>query len=376
VKINRESTSDLRPFGPNQTMGNAASTAAPPPLQQPQVGRPAGSGGGGASACPVISASGEQQAAAAAALLAAAANSGGPSPAEQEQQQPLPSSACPVLEQQQQQGKGGAYRHPHIYNVYSQRIDQEATATTTPASSSSSSSLAAAVGRAQLVDPRNRMPLEPNQEPCPGQRRPLDTSREASTIPKGGTASTWVYPSPQMFFNALRRKGKGADIQERQMDSVVRAHNAMNEATWRRVEAWEALHCDTCPHPTLLRFLGRPHDLSPLARARIWLGDGAEPFDRHDWTVDRCGEEVRYVIDFYHHDDQSGTPQGPFEIVARPALDSAGALVDRARMAVYVAFARLGLPCPVTGSGGDLGAKALEAMGAVSAAEGGTAPQR
>ncbi|KAI8854447.1 hypothetical protein BC829DRAFT_471620 [Chytridium lagenaria] len=22
------------------------------------------------------------------------------------------------------------------------------------------------------------------------------------------------------------------------------------------------------------------------------------PFDRHDWTVDRCGASVRYVIDF------------------------------------------------------------------------------
>jgi cytochrome c heme-lyase len=320
---------------------------------------------------------GELQAAAAAALLAAAANAtgGGPSLAEQQQHQLSP-SACPVLEQQQQQ-QGGAkdsYRHPHIYNVYGQRIDAEGAAKAA-APSTSSSSLAAAVGRAQLVDPRNRMPLEPNQEPCPGQRRPLDTSREASTIPKGGTTSTWVYPSPQMFFNALRRKGKGGDVEEKQMESVVRAHNAMNEATWRRVEAWEALHCDSCPNPTLLRFLGRPHDLSPLARARIWLGDGAEPFDRHDWTVDRCGEEVRYVIDFYHHEGRSGTPQGPFEIVARPALDSAGALVDRARMAVYVAFARLGLPCPVTGSGGDLGQKALEAMGAAAGGDGGAGSQ-
>ena len=23
------------------------------------------------------------------------------------------------------------------------------------------------------------------------------------------------------------------------------------------------------------------------------------PFDRHDWTVDRCGKQVDYVIDFY-----------------------------------------------------------------------------
>ncbi len=23
------------------------------------------------------------------------------------------------------------------------------------------------------------------------------------------------------------------------------------------------------------------------------------PFDRHDWIVERCGKEVRYIIDYY-----------------------------------------------------------------------------
>ena len=32
------------------------------------------------------------------------------------------------------------------------------------------------------------------------------------------------------------------------------------------------------------------------------------PFDRHDWIVDRCGREVRYVIDFYAHDPGNGLP--------------------------------------------------------------------
>jgi cytochrome c heme-lyase len=36
---------------------------------------------------------------------------------------------------------------------------------------------------------------------------------------------------------------------------------------------------------------------------------GAVPFDRHDWIVDRCGKEVRYVIDFYFNEDKAGTPQ-------------------------------------------------------------------
>lgn len=45
------------------------------------------------------------------------------------------------------------------------------------------------------------MPVEPNQMPAPGQLKALSTSRLQSNIPKGGTDSTWVYPSPQMFFN-------------------------------------------------------------------------------------------------------------------------------------------------------------------------------
>ena len=47
---------------------------------------------------------------------------------------------------------------------------------------------------------------------------------------------------------------------------------------------------------------------SPLARVRSWI-TGEVPFDRHDWVVDRCGKEVRYVIDFYFYDDKAGTPQ-------------------------------------------------------------------
>ena len=54
---------------------------------------------------------------------------------------------------------------------------------------------------ADLVDPKNNMPLAANQHPSPGQVKPLSTDREQSNIPKGGTASTWTYPSPQMFFN-------------------------------------------------------------------------------------------------------------------------------------------------------------------------------
>ncbi len=51
-----------------------------------------------------------------------------------------------------------------------------------------------------------------------------------------------------------------------------------------------------------------PAGRSPLAWLRQALG-GPAPFDRHDWVVDRCGREVRYVIDFYFYDDKAGTPE-------------------------------------------------------------------
>lgn len=236
------------------------------------------------------------------------------------------------------------------------------------------------------------MPRSPAQEPCAGQRLPLSTSRAASSIPKAGVAAvvvsskedggkkqivgdvTWTYPSPQMFFNALRRKGKGADVSEQDMESVVSAHNAMNELTWRRVAAWErALHREDsapCGGPRLARFLGRPHDLSPAARAEYWLSSkGKEarlPFDRHDWYVDRCGKEVRYVIDFYFDESKAGTPQA-FDLRVRPALDSPEAALDRVKMFVYEKCAKYGLPCPVTGhASGKVASEMAEAAGGSS----------
>ena len=106
---------------------------------------------------------------------------------------------------------------------------------------------------------------------APGQRRAISTDRQVSTIPKSGTDGTWVYPSPQMFYNSLVRKGKAEDCTEDDMSAVVSVHNSMNEDTWRRVLTWERLHQDECRNPMLLRFLGRPDDLSPLAWARYFM---------------------------------------------------------------------------------------------------------
>jgi cytochrome c heme-lyase len=65
---------------------------------------------------------------------------------------------------------------------------------------------------------------------------------------------------------------------------------------------------------------------------------GSSPFDRHDWVVDRCGTDVRYIIDFYtgHVPEKDGDRVVPIHIDARPAaLDSFANLVDVLRKTVF-----------------------------------------
>lgn len=285
-------------------MGNSSSVEKQPP-QQPA------SAAASSSACPVV---GQPSAVSGAASRA-------------------PESGCPVPEQ---------YRGQAVYNVYNQRIDPGS------ANAGGDQGILSRIQGLGGVDPVNQMPREPNQQPVPGQKKPLPRTRVPSSIPKGGTDSAWLYPSPQMFYNALKRKNKGDDVMEDDMAAVVYAHNNMNEATWQRLLHWEQLHRE-CGRPALTRFLGRPNDLSPLARLKSWVG-GPLPFDRHDWYVDRCGREVRYVIDFYFDEEKAGTPDA-FEVTVRPALDSPGAALDRVKMNIYTKFAEWGLPCPITGTG-------------------------
>lgn len=80
------------------------------------------------------------------------------------------------------------------------------------------------------------------------------------------------------------RKNKVEGATEKDMDTVIAIHNNMNEKTWMQVLEWEKLRPSVGPgrEPKLLRFLGRPNDLSPKARLRVLFGSPA-PFDRHDW---------------------------------------------------------------------------------------------
>ncbi|KAI9003734.1 cytochrome c/c1 heme-lyase [Gaertneriomyces semiglobifer] len=167
-----------------------------------------------------------------------------------------------------------------------------------------------------------------SQAPAQGQRAHLSTERSQSSIPRSDAQETWEYPSPQQFYNALKRKGY--ETPEEEVPTMVDIHNFLNEACWGEVLKWEKLfHCD-CKDVKLAKFQGRPKDLTPKARVYSWFGVD-KPFDRHDWFVDRCGQQVRYVIDYYSAPDEApGVPA--FNVDVRPAFDSPSAIFDRARM--------------------------------------------
>lgn len=62
---------------------------------------------------------------------------------------------------------------------------------------------------------------------------------QVSTIPKAGSDSEhWVYPSPQMFWNAMLRKGwrwKDDDLSQKDMQHIISIHNVNNELAWQEV---------------------------------------------------------------------------------------------------------------------------------------------
>ncbi|OCK85803.1 cytochrome C1 heme lyase [Lepidopterella palustris CBS 459.81] len=209
----------------------------------------------------------------------------------------------------------------------------------------------------------NNMPLNISQERAANQTVALPVDRETSTIPKGD-GSLWEYPSPQQMYNAMLRKGY-TDTPQDAVESMVAVHNFLNEGAWAEIVEWErrfsrgwAQGWQSCkrgedgsdfstawgdgetPEPKLMRFTGRPGELTPKAQMMQLLGriypkkfGGEPPFDRHDWFVKRCNKEgackeVRYVIDYY-----SGPPEPTGEPVfyldVRPAVDGPSAAVER-----------------------------------------------
>lgn len=195
------------------------------------------------------------------------------------------------------------------------------------------------------------------QTPQPDQRFPLGVDRQISSIRRGEAvnakeaqqqppphhqhdkeASNWVYPSEQQLYNAMRRKG-WQNIPEESIPMVLHIHNSINEGTWGKIMDWEG-----CPDIQLVRFQGRPRDITPKAffMSKI-LRMYPTPFDRHDWYVEdpvnRKGELQRYVIDYYMIEpkDDPRLPPRPF-VDARPALEGPRGVSMRAQRFLQDAF--------------------------------------
>ena len=200
------------------------------------------------------------------------------------------------------------------------------------------------------------------QTPHPDQRLPLSTHRLESTIPRSNHGSTpghqirtdknsnsnsnsnsnntWVYPSEQQVFNAMKRKG-WTGVEEESIPSFLQIHNSVNERSWKEVQKWEERSGVAPDDVQLSRFEGRPKDLTPKAWILSTLGLSDMPFDRHDWYVvhskDQNPVEQRYVLDFYMT-NSSDMDLPRVEIDVRPALDSPRAIFQRGQGLLREAF--------------------------------------
>ncbi len=158
----------------------------------------------------------------------------------------------------------------------------------------------------------------PRAEFAPATTTPSPISPATDTVPP--SSSKWIYPSEKMFFEAMKRKNHSPNASD--MATVVPIHNAVNERAWGEIKDWErqfaAQQNVKCNGPMLRSFSGDAKKISPKARFNTLLGY-EEPFDRHDWVVERCeGVAVEYVIDFY-----KGKGGGlSFYLDVRPKLNS------------------------------------------------------
>ncbi|CEG70570.1 hypothetical protein RMATCC62417_06441 [Rhizopus microsporus] len=121
------------------------------------------------------------------------------------------------------------------------------------------------------VNQDNMMP-QLTQTKQPDQTIDLPTERVISSIPKSkDSEAKWEYPSPQQFYNALRRKGW--ETPEDEIETMVDIHNFLNEEAWQEVLKWEKKYkCDCAEDPYLSKFQGRPKELTPKARWHSLLG--------------------------------------------------------------------------------------------------------
>lgn len=159
-------------------------------------------------------------------------------------------------------------------------------------------SLPASSSTLSKFNPLNYMPSNLSQSRAANQTIHLPVERESSSIPRGDADSNWEYPSPQQMYNAMLRKGYD-DTPQDAVESMVAVHNFLNEGAWAEIVEWEQTFAGglargwricrsageglvgdgigksaeeaTAP-PRLLRFQGRPKDMTPKATILQTLG--------------------------------------------------------------------------------------------------------
>ena len=171
----------------------------------------------------------------------------------------------------------------------------------------------------------------------------------SSNVDTTKAKSTWVYPSEQQVFNAMKRKGWDG-IEEESIPSFLQIHNFVNERSWRLLCEWENDYNgngndgrgsggNVDDQIKLVRFEGRPTDMTPKAFFLSTFGLQPKPFDRHDWYIDNgTDHSKRYVLDFYMRGDENDGNDGRsggmlprVDIDVRPALDTPQAFIQRGR---------------------------------------------
>ena len=148
------------------------------------------------------------------------------------------------------------------------------------------------------LNPLNYMPSNLSQTRAVHQTVELPVERELSSIPRGDADSNWEYPSPQQMYNAMLRKGYD-DTPQDAVESMVAVHNFLNEGAWAEIVEWERRFArglgygwqacrhgeqgsmtgagmiadeEDVPRPRLLRFQGRPNEMTPKAKILQALG--------------------------------------------------------------------------------------------------------
>eukprot|EP01083_Nonionella_stella_P083412 230646_1 len=184
-------------------------------------------------------------------------------------------------------------------------------------------------------------PIHQNKSKNPNSNG-VEDIRHPSTVPAAGRGNSedgrsWINPSANQLLNACKRKNK--NMEEKDKGSVALIHGEVIEKTWNAVLQYEQLHYRTCDCPKLSSFEGMHGKPSFKAKILNKLGYPL-PWDRHDWYVDRCGKQIRYIID-YHHGLQSDQP---YILDCRPDLKRFSNIMDRLtiqyRAFKYTRFAR------------------------------------